>query len=438
MNHGVLENVKLTLAIICFIGSILYAVYIPQQSDFLKIIIPYSVAFLSYLHLIQYKTRFYILMVLAVLIRFATLPAFPNLSDDIYRFAWDGYLILDGLNPYTSLPSEVINSSIPFLTEDLFKELNSPNYYSIYPSVCQAIFALGAWLAQGDIKMFSIVVKLIMLAAEIGTLFFIVTILSRLKLAQSKVFIYALNPLIIIEICGNLHFEGLMIFFFVIFYYLLIKEQVQWSVLPLSLSIGTKLLPLIFMPFMIIYLGWKRSVKYFMSLGILLLVLFLPIISQLSFFLKSVDLYFQKFEFNASVYYIMRWTGIQVTGYNQIRWLGPFLGIATICSVVYLCWKYHKDVLKKISTYWLLAFCAYLFLATTIHPWYLALPILLCVFSTIRFPIFWSGLIFLSYINYSYEPYFENLYVVGIEYLVLFIIAFAEFRNNQMLQIFRT
>lgn len=421
---------KMTFAIICFIASIVYVTYIPDQGDFFQIIIPYIISFVSYLYLIRVRKYFVLFLFLAIGIRMLLLPAFPNLSDDIYRFAWDGYMTLNGINPYTSLPSDLTNNSIPFLTEELYAGLNSPHYYSIYPTVCQAIFTVGAWVAQGDIKIYSIVLKLIMILAEIGTLYFILKILGKYKHSQHKLFIYALNPLIIIEICGNLHFEGLMIFFFTLFFYLLIIEKLAWSLVPLALSIGTKLLPLIFMPFLIIYLGWKKSLKYFISLGLLLLILFLPIITQLPFFLKSVDLYFQKFEFNASIYYALRWLGVQITGYNQIHVLGPFLGIATISAVGFLCWKYQKVALQKIATYWLLAFCTYLFLATTIHPWYLSLPILLCVFSKIRFPIFWSGLIFLSYINYSYSPYFENLFVVGFEYLLVFGIAIWEYRTH--------
>jgi hypothetical protein len=36
--------------------------------------------------------------------------AVPALSDDFYRFVWDGRLLFNGINPYTILPADFINS----------------------------------------------------------------------------------------------------------------------------------------------------------------------------------------------------------------------------------------------------------------------------------------------------------------------------------------
>ena len=73
------------------------------------------------------------------------------------------------------------------------------------------------------------------------------------------------------------------------------------------------------------------------------------------------------------------------------------------------------------------AICIYLFLATTIHPWYAILPLALSVFTKYRFTIVWTGLIWLTYINYNYAEYHENLWIVALEYLgVLVWLVFVD------------
>jgi len=68
----------------------------------------------------------------------------------------------------------------------------------------------------------------------------------------------------------------------------------------------------------------------------------------------------------------------------------------------------------------LLSISLYLVCATLVHPWYLSLAIVLSVFTKYRYPILWSALICLTYLNYSYAEYHENLWIVALEYLAVF------------------
>ena len=58
----------------------------------------------------------------------------------------------------------------------------------------------------------------------------------------------------------------------------------------------------------------------------------------------------------------------------------------------------------------------YFLLATTVHPWYIATPLLLSVFTKYRFPIVWSAVIMLSYSAYQKDITEENLWLVTLEY----------------------
>ena len=213
-----------------------------------------------------------------------------------------------------------------------------------------------------------------------------------------------------------------MICFLLAAVYFLVKNKMTLSAFSIALSVASKLLPLMFLPFFIKRLGWKKSIQYFAIVGVVVVLLFVPLLSGAFFnnFGASLDLYFQKFEFNASIYYAIRWVGYQVTGYNWIQSAGPALAVIVLLGILASTFLEKKFTWENLFGKMLFAICLYLAFATIVHPWYVSLPIVLCLFTRFRFPILWSGLIFLTYINYSYGAYFENLWMVGIEYVLVF------------------
>ena len=160
------------------------------------------------------------------------------------------------------------------------------------------------------------------------------------------------------------------------------------------------------------------------------MLLFAPLISPtfLENFGSSLDLYFQKFEFNASIYYCFRWVGQLISGYNLISFIGPILGLTTLALISFLAVRKKIVDVAGMLNLFILAFTAYLFLGTTIHPWYLSIPILLSVFTSFRFPIIWSLLIMFTYLSYGNDPFYENLWIVALEYIFVFLIYVVELR----------
>jgi len=408
-----------------------YLGYSVEQSDFYSLIGAYGGFFLLYILIFrtvktQREVMFFVYV--SILLRVVLVFALPFLSDDLYRFIWDGHLIVNGYNPFDHLPSYFIENQIEVqgLSQALYDQLNSPNYFTIYPPVAQGTFALAVWLFPNSILGASIVMKCFLLAAEIGSLFLIIRLLSKFRLSSNNILLYALNPLIIIEIMGNLHFEGMMIFFLLLCFWLSLNEKILFAGGAMALSIASKLLPLIFLPFFIKRLGLKKMWGFFIVLGVVLLLLFAPLLNGLFFsnFGESLDLYFRKFEFNASFYFILRYIGYQSVGYNMISQIGPFLALGTFLLVISIAFFEKQLNWNSLPLKCLIAICIYLAFTTTVHPWYTALPIVLCVFTRFRFPILWSALIMFTYINYSYKVYQDNYFVVGLEYLgvVLFLV----------------
>jgi len=398
-----------------------------SQDDFYAIFPIYTLAFASYFVLVYNSdVNLYSLFWLGVVVRIIILFCFPNLSDDIFRFYWDGRLTISGINPYGILPSDSISYSIDGLTKDVFDNLNSPNYYTIYPPVNQLYFALSAWLK--DIYYASFFMKFLVVMTELMGLYFIIKLLEIAKLDRRLSMMYFINPLVIVEGAGNLHFEVVMLSFLAAALYYSFQNRLKLGGLFFALSIGVKLLPLMLLPYFWFRLKVRDRLVFFGSLIGCCILIFLPMASGIAFssFFESVDLYFRKFEFNASVYYVFRWLGFQFSGYNLIKYIGPILALIVVTSNVYIARQKATFSFLDFVKYALISWTLYLLFSTTVHPWYVISALFFTMFLSINYAILWSYLIFVTYINYSEAIYSENYMFVAFEYLILGYLIYRE------------
>jgi len=355
----------------------------------------------------------------------------PTLSDDFYRFIWDGHVVRSGIDPFAFTPAEILSIHAPGMDSNLFSHLNSQQYHSVYPPILQGIFYLAVYLFPHSWTGSVVVMRLILLCGELLTFLFLFRIAKIFDLDKKIILLYALNPLVIMEITGNLHFEGLMIPF-VLFSIVQFENHKYFSAgVSLAFSIAIKLIPAILIPYFLLKKNIRSSVSWILGISASSILLFYPLFTS-SFrhgIGAGLSLYFQKFEFNASIYYIIRQIGFWIKGYNIIGQSGPALAFTSFILIILLAFYAQKKNLSVIY-YSLGAFVIYLLLALIIHPWY-AIPVL--VFSLLagyRFGILWSYLIFLTYSGYSQLTFNEPGFVVFIEYLFTFGLAAWELRNK--------
>ena len=430
-----------------YLLAIFVLTYVARQADFGWIAIGFGSGVFIYTLVIRCGDTVQLAHWIGVAIaaRILALFAFPNLSDDVYRFLWDGYLARAGYNPFAHLPVEWLTGTrtVPAgITQELFDRLNSPKYFTIYPPVAQWTFRTAVTIFPDSWWAAAVLMKCILVAVDIGNVLLIRRLLRRFHLADRNVLLYALHPLMIVELNGNLHHEGVMIFFLLLAIYIFSfspksknrrLRSTLWGSLALALSVTSKLLTLLFFPFLIRRLGFGRALVVFAFTGTLIVLLFLPFLDAqiLTNFSSSLDLYFRKFEFNASVYYVLRWIGYQTTGYNQIAVFGPWLAVfSTACILGWAALERRHDW-GSLCHGLLFAITIYLICTPTVHPWYTALPLVLCVFTTYRFPVIWCSLVWLTYANYAGGTYQEHLWIVGIEYTLVFLYFAYEWWNRR-------
>ena len=202
------------LLFISLTGYILIG-YCIERSNFSQLISVYTSLFI--IAYIIYKKgnpdNFRLFLISGILFRICLIFSIPALSDDFYRFVWDGRIQQLGFNPFDYTPAQIIKQHADPLLNKIFPYLNSPNYYTIYPQVCQSIFKIAAAIGGDSLNNTVTALKSAIFISELGTIFILNKLLSARVNPKSLQLIYILNPLVIIELTGNIHFEAIMIFF---------------------------------------------------------------------------------------------------------------------------------------------------------------------------------------------------------------------------------
>lgn len=404
--------------------------YLIQRHETIYLLPAFALLFLIYGWIIKQQDNSHeFWIVVAILFRLIFLFALPSLSDDFYRFIWDGRLWSAGYHPFAELPSTYVQQGIEGIDQQLFSKLNSPEYFTIYPPVSQFIYWLSVKVSPHSVLGSVIFMRALLIVTEAGSILLMRNLLKRFALPSKNVLIYALNPLVVVELVGNLHFEALIIFFVLLTVYFLDTQKWIKSTLAMALAIGSKLIPLLFLPALVRLLGIKKAIRYGLIVTLGLVVLFIPIYNSrvISGMSESLGLYFNKFEFNASLYYLVREYGFWHYGYNIIQTVGWKLG--AIAGVLILLFSFRKGLKwnlvvdikanQKLLSEWMWVLCIYFLFATIVHPWYITTLLALSIFTSYRFVVLWTGLIFLTYTGYTVSGFSEIMWLTACEYILV-------------------
>ena len=124
---------------------------------------------------------------------------------------------------------------------------------------------------------------------------------------------------------------------------------------------------------------------------------------------NTIDLWFTTFEFNGSLYNIVRAIGYEVRGYNIIRKVGKFTPFITIGLVLIFSLFRSNRTLKTVLKSILFLLSCYFFMATTLHPWYIINLVFFGIITGYAYPLLWSLVVFWSYNAYGPEGFQEQL-----------------------------
>jgi hypothetical protein len=339
----------------------------------------------------------------AILFRSVLLLTTPTLSDDIYRYMWDGHLLTQGINPYSH---PVDSPALAGYSTAIRTLVNHSWMASPYLPTAQGYFTLLTALFSQSVFAFQLGAVLL----DLSTAWLVMDMLVRLKLPAAGVLIYLWHPLLIIEYAQNAHIDALMVFWVVFSFWLIVRgvtgsshpgRLATGSVLSIVAATLTKGLPLLLVPLFIRRWGLKRLFAF----GILIVVilaffsleagwgLFGPLDGRGIF--GAIRIYLSDWNFNGSLYY---WLEVSMSGYptpgavpQQIAGPRNILFAKLITNSIFLLvisitgyWVWRndrpgkRDAITRTRTLLRLALvplCAYIIFTPTVHPWYLAVVI---------------------------------------------------------------
>ena len=213
---------------------------------FIKLALVQSVIYLFAIWIVvrARSSRLTLLIVLAfaVLFRLSIVFSPPYLSDDIYRYIWDGRVQAAGINPYRYLPSA---PELAQLRDDkIYPKINRRDYApTIYPPLAEALFFVTTRISESVVWM-----KLTMLLFEVVAGWAIFQLLTSFGLPRQRLLIYAWHPLVIWELAGSGHVDAIAIAFIALTFLAWRKSANVGAGFALASATLIKLFPLVLFP----------------------------------------------------------------------------------------------------------------------------------------------------------------------------------------------
>ncbi len=430
----------------------------------------YGVAFVGFLGAVWINERTPIPLTwiwgAAIVFRLVLLTTSPTLSDDVFRYIWEGNLLSQGVSPYQAPINAAELDAYDIPARAL---ANNPTFASPYLPVTHGVFALTALLLPKSPLSFQVVMTLLELAAAWG----IMVLLRLVGIPDRRIIVWLWNPLVVIEIAHAAHLDAIMIALTVAALLATFHPRVAngrrgglASPVLLGLATLTRPIPVLLTPVLFWTWNWTQRITYAATLviGVAPFVAW----SGSGFgdgpgrgVFGSGQEYTETFRFNSAIYQgFEQWVGSQGLddrGLNEPRLLTmlSIFGVAiTLMSWVWFsAWQRTESARGhgRSNALELLRLCAvpvgiYTLLTPVFHPWYALLFVALLVFHTpadgepgrrwlALVPWAWlSATLIISYITYE-DPnvFFERAWVRRVEWWPTLVTGLLVFVSQRVL-----
>ena len=300
-------------------------------------------------------------------------------DNDVWRYLWDGHLTANGISPYETTPQEVITSaeegSEPHATLlegevwwDVVDNVSFQGYRTVYPPLAQYLFGLSNRLAPASVFVW----KLLIVLADLGTCWVVLSLLGAVGRNRSYVLLYAWNPLVIKEFAGSGHADAVMVLLMTLALLLLVRKRSASALASLALSILAKIGSA---ALGVLFLRQTRPVYWLVLVGVLV-VGSLPMLGGLVELSGGLGAYGREWTFNSGPWAAIRWLARVAGTSDPTAWAHWITKVLSLLAVFAFPWFSSQSSGATLRTAFLIL-AAIVLLNPAVMPWYLiwALPL---------------------------------------------------------------
>lgn len=322
-------------------------------------------------------------LLLALAWRLLLVTSAPLLSDDVYRYIWDGRVQRLGYNPYTSVPDD---PALQHLHTSLTRQIppTSAALPTIYPPAAELFFRVVTTVHESVTAM--------TLAILVCDALIVLVLLRWLVVTQRNpwwVLAYAWHPLVAIEGAGGAHVDVVGALFVMVTVYALARRWPATAAAAFAVAVTVKFLPIVVAPLL---WGRIRVRDAALAVGVGLAV-YVPFMSGTNGLpVGSLGVYAEQWRFNGFV----------------SDWLEPWVGtpglfaLATIAGLVVAA-LLRRRLPQDSPAAWAWPMATTLLLLPTIYPWYLFWLTPFLIGRSVVPLVAWTLGVFLTYLVWQSE-----------------------------------
>lgn len=323
------------------------------------------------------RLAFGIVLVVAVAARLVLALQAPVVSNDAYRYVWDGRVQAHGVNPYRYPPADPALAGLR--DASIYEQVDRKQARTIYPPAAEAAFS-GLYRLHGDSVVWT---KLALALVDVVTILLLALLLVRLGERPERSLLYAWHPLVLLEVAHSGHVDALAIPLLLVALHASLSRRFGGTALALAGAALVKPYALLALPALLARSRPRQAALALAVLAAAVAAAYAPFLRAGGNVLGYLPGYLHEEGFTSGRRFYLLDGLERLTGAGWLEHglspAGWYVALAAVAlgALAVLCWRRPLRSVQDLASRTLLLFTAGLVLTTPAYPWYSLIPLAL-------------------------------------------------------------